>query len=72
MKKRERKATARLCEALDEAGASESMKIRAYLGCYHDFDTDSPTPITDLVRDARAEGLDDLAKRAAAGEFDGW
>ena len=69
---KKRKATALLVAALDESGASDRMKLKAQGGHYHDFDTSTPTPITDLVRDAQGEGLDALAARDIAGEFDGW
>jgi hypothetical protein len=39
-------------------------------GRYDDFESDSATPIMDLVRDSRAAGLDDIAQRAINGEFD--
>jgi hypothetical protein len=52
------KTTDRLAEALRQCG------------CYDDFKSESPTPIADLVRDCRANGLPDIAERAIAGEFD--
>lgn len=64
-------AKERLTAALTEAGAPEYMVQDARHGRYADFESDRATPIMDLVRDARMLGLDDIAKRAMNGEFDG-
>ena len=61
----------RLAEALTKAGASGTMIDRAVSGQYDDFESNSPTPVMDLVRDCRGAGLDDVALRAISGEFDG-
>jgi len=61
----------RLAKALTEAGAPDSMIARARTGGYADFESDSATPIMDLVRDARKAGLDDIARQAMNGAFDG-
>lgn len=61
----------RLATALEQAGAPAPMIHDARRGRYDDFTGDSPTPIHDLVRDARACGLAGIAERAMAGEFDG-
>ena len=59
----------RLSTALAEAGLTE-LAAAAHTGRYDDFESDSPTPIVDLVRDLRAAGRADLAERAMNGEWD--
>jgi hypothetical protein len=61
----------KLAEALTKAGAPPAMIQAAARGRYADFESPSATPITDLVYHSRAHGLDDIAQRAANGEFDG-
>jgi hypothetical protein len=63
-------AKERLVAALAEAGADQKMIVYASTGGYDDFESDSATPIMDLVRDARRAGLIDIANRAMDGEFD--
>jgi hypothetical protein len=60
----------KLAKALTEAGASPAMIEDAKSGRYDDFESDSATPIMDLVRDCRAAGLNDIAKQAMNGAFD--
>jgi hypothetical protein len=62
---------ARLTLALREAGAPQDMIDRAATGYYGDFTSPLPFPISRLVKDARAAGLDAIARRAMDGEFDG-
>jgi hypothetical protein len=62
---------ARLTAALREAAAPQAMIERAANGYYGDFTSPLPFPISQLVKDARAAGLDDIARRAMDGEFDG-
>lgn len=65
------KATkARLADALDDAGLLELAR-QASEGRFDDFESESATPIVDLVRCLEAAGRKDLADRARAGEFDG-
>jgi hypothetical protein len=64
-------ARERLAEALTKAGASPSMIEAAARGRYADFESHSATPISDLVYDCRTLGLDEIARRAMDGEFDG-
>jgi len=59
----------RLEEVLRAAGLHE-MAAKALLGGYDDFETTSPTPIIDLVRDLKAADRPDLAQRAIDGEWD--
>jgi hypothetical protein len=61
----------RLAEALIEAGATDIMVNDARRGRYADFESESATPISDLVRDCRLYGLDNVAIRAINGDFDG-
>jgi len=64
------KAKEKLAQALTKAGASADMVDAAARGEYDDFESQSATPIMDLVRDARRAGLDEIAKRAMNGDFD--
>jgi hypothetical protein len=61
----------RLADALVQAGATTAMVENAQRGQYADFESDSATPIMDLVRDCQRAGLNDIARRAMDGEFDG-
>lgn len=65
------KAKERLANALVDAGAPAEMVADALRGRYGDFQSESATPIMDLVRDCRKAGLDSIAERAMNGEFDG-
>ena len=60
----------RLAEVLKVAGAPAEMIEKAQGGFYGDFSSPLAMPITQLVRDCRSAGLDDIARRAIAGEFD--
>jgi hypothetical protein len=60
----------KLMQALREAHAPEFMIRKAALGAYDDFESESVTPITDLVRDAHSNGLYSIGNRAMNGEFD--
>lgn len=60
----------RLAKALEDAIAPSWMVAKARQGGYDDFKSESATPIGDLVRDAQANGLRDIRRRAEAGEFD--
>lgn len=61
----------RLAEALREAKAPPHMVSDALVGKYDDYESESATPIRDLVRDALRNGLPDIARRAKDGDFDG-
>lgn len=63
-------AKEKLAAALTEAGAPPRMIVDAQRGRYDDFESESATPIMDLVRDCRAAGLNHIAERAKQGEFD--
>lgn len=59
---------ARLANALTKAGAPQEMIDRAATG---DFTSPLAFPITQLVKDLKAAGLEKIARRAMQGEFDG-
>jgi hypothetical protein len=63
-------AKQRLATALTDAGAPDSMVQDALMGRYDDFESESATPIIDLVRACTRIGLVDIAERAKDGEFD--
>ena len=58
-----------LAQALHHRGLL-GLEKAARLGGYDDFESESATPIADLVRDLRAKGAHDLARRAMHGEWD--
>ena len=60
----------RLAQVLHVEGLFD-MEKAARAGRYDDFESESATPMVDLVRDLQAAGRHDLAKRAMGGEFDG-
>lgn len=60
----------KLAQVLHAEGLFE-MEKAARAGRYDDFESESATPIVDLVRDLRAAGKNDLAVRAMNGEWDG-
>ena len=62
--------TARLLEALREANAPSWLIERAVRDEFHDYKSESPTPIKDLVEACEHAGLPGLAQRAMGGEFD--
>ena len=53
------------------AAALFEMEKAARAGRYDDFESESATPIVDLVRDLQERGCSDLAARAMNGEWDG-
>jgi hypothetical protein len=61
----------KLAAALRAAGASQYMISKAADGYYGDLTSPLAFPITQLVKDALALGLNDIARRAMDGEFDG-
>ena len=61
----------KLAAALREASAPAEMIERAARGYYGDSTSPLTFPITELVKDAQAAGLNDIARRAMDGEFDG-
>lgn len=65
------KTKVRLAAALREANAPAGMVRDAEAGRFDDFESESPTPLSDLVALCGAYGLPGIAARARAGEFDG-
>jgi hypothetical protein len=65
------KTSDKLAAALREAGAPGIMIGRAEHGYYDDYKSHLAMPLHQLVVDARQHKLEDIAKRAIAGEFDG-
>ena len=63
-------STQKLLNALEKAGASSAFVVDVGKNVYHDFMGSRDFPMIDLVNRMRAEGLEDLALRAASGEFD--
>jgi hypothetical protein len=61
----------KLVAALRAAGAPQYMINKAAEGYYGDFTSPLASPITQLVEDAFALELNDIARRAMDGEFDG-
>jgi hypothetical protein len=61
----------KLASVLREAKAPAVMIQRAVAGYYGDFTSPLAFPITELVEDAMAAGLEGIAQRAREGEFDG-
>lgn len=59
----------RLALVLEGIG-QPGMAAEARRGRYDDFESDSATPIMDLVRDLHAVGHHDIARRAIEGEWD--
>ena len=60
----------KLARALEEVGAPSGMIEAALQGAYDDFESDSATPINDLIRDASKHGLSTIVGRAMNGDFD--
>lgn len=64
------KTKEKLAKALEEAGAPQRMILKAQIGDYDDYESNSATPIIDLYKDCIAEGLHKFAGRVINGEFD--
>ena len=60
----------RLAQVLHAVGEF-AMEAQARLGSYDDYESESATPIADLVTELERRGLRDLANRARDGEWDG-
>ena len=60
----------KLAAMLKEALAPKWMIDKAKAGGYDDYESQSATPIVDLVRDLKQAGIDWLAERAMNGDFD--
>lgn len=64
------RSTEKLVVALREDGAPPGLVFRAAGGAFHDFASESATPIIDLVRECERLGLRTIAERARNGDFD--
>ena len=64
------KTKEKLAQVLHASGLFD-MEVRARRGEYDDYESDSATPIIDLVNVLNAKGHSDLARRVMNGEFDG-
>lgn len=64
------KTKERLAGVLSKAGLA-NLAADALRGRFDDYESDSATPIVDLVSRLRASGREDLAQRAIGGEWDG-
>jgi hypothetical protein len=62
--------TERLAQAMREAGCPADAIALALSGHYDDFKSSIELPMVQLVNDLRANGFNNLADRAIAGEFD--
>lgn len=63
-------STDRLVAALKESGAPADLVLRAVGGAFHDYKSDSATPIVDLMRECERRGLYKVARLARDGAFD--
>jgi len=59
----------RLARVLDAEGLV-LLAVEARGGRFDDYESNSPTPINDLIDFVRLYGREDLAQRAMAGEWD--
>lgn len=60
----------KLAQVLELTQAPSQMIVRARAGYYDDYKSPLATPIVQLVQDALAHSLYDIAERAKRGEFD--
>lgn len=70
MTEQKKRASDKLAEALEQAGAPKDMIKRAREGYYDDFRSELADPIRQLVIDAAKCGLVGIATRARKGDFD--
>lgn len=63
-------STERLVVDLVGAHAPDSLVVAARDDAFHDFKSDSATPIIDLVHECERHGLHSIAKRARSGDYD--
>jgi hypothetical protein len=62
--------TERLAKALEEVHAPEDMIKKAREGYYDDYKSPLPMPETQLYHDAKAYGLESIARGVINGEWD--
>lgn len=60
----------KLIAALTKTDAPEDIVNKARVGYYDDFESTIAAPITALVLDCQAAGLNEIACRAISGDFD--
>ena len=65
------KTKERLTQDLEKANAPAKMIEWARNGFYDDYESPIAFPIQQLAADAKSVGLDDIAKKAMNGEYDG-
>jgi len=61
---------AQLVRDLQAAGAPDQLISRTGAGVYHDYVSPLPMPKHQLVVDAEAHGLEEIAHRAKRGDYD--
>ena len=59
------------CSSFVHRAGLSDLERAARAGQYDDYESESPTPIHDLVADLLRARRKDLAQRAASGEWDG-
>lgn len=64
------RSTDKLVAALEAASAPAEIVDKARAGAFHDFRSESATPIIDLVLACEGAGLRNVAAAARNGEFD--
>lgn len=64
------RSTEKLVEALVSAGAPAGLVEKARASVFHDFKSESATPIVNLVLECEAAGLTEIANQARNGAFD--
>lgn len=64
------KTKEKLARELQIAKAPGWMVANAIQGYYDDFESNIAAPITQLITDCRANGLDEFSYRVMNGEFD--
>jgi len=63
-------STRELIKVLQDADAPREFIDRARRGDFHDFKSQSATPINDLIAVCHKYGLNEIAQKAMEGEFD--
>lgn len=61
---------AQLVRDLNAAGAPDSLISKTAAGAYHDYVSPFPMPKHQLIMDAQAHDLDEIAQRAQQGHYD--
>jgi hypothetical protein len=61
---------AQLVTDIEAAGGPDDMIARVGAGIFHDYVSPVPMPKQVLVSDAKAHGLEEIARRAMEGRYD--